>query len=170
MAGYYHPIDEDDDYVSRSHDKREAEAVQAVGEKLIELRPEQLAQLDLPESLVDAILEAKRLTSHGALRRQKQYIGKLMRQVELEPIQAKFAEWEFSSRAHLAVFHRLERWRDQLLVDDLALGELLEAYPELDMQHIRGLIRNARKEQATNKPPKSSRELFQYLRSLAEAQ
>ncbi|HPY39084.1 MAG TPA: ribosome biogenesis factor YjgA [Thiolinea sp.] len=169
MAGYYHPIDEDDDYVSRSHDKREAEAVQAVGEKLIELRPEQLAELDLPESLVDAILEAKRLTSHGALRRQKQYIGKLMRQVELEPIQAKFAEWEFSSRAHLAVFHRLERWRDQLLVDDAALGELLEAYPQLDMQHIRGLIRNARKEQTANKPPKSSRELFQYLRSLAEA-
>jgi ribosome-associated protein len=93
-----------------------------------------------------------------------------MRQVELEPIQAKFSEWEFNSRAHLAVFHRLERWRDQLLVDDGAITELLETYPELDMQHLRGLIRNARKEQATNKPPKSSRELFQYLRSLAEAQ
>jgi ribosome-associated protein len=170
MAGYYHPIDEDDDYVSRSHDKREAEAVQAWGEKLITLRVEQLEQLDLPESLVDAVLEAKRLSSHGALRRQKQYIGKLMRQVELEPIQAKFSEWEFNSRAHLAVFHRLERWRDQLLVDDGAITELLEVYPELDMQHLRGLIRNARKEQATNKPPKSSRELFQYLRSLAEAQ
>ncbi|TXH78272.1 MAG: DUF615 domain-containing protein [Thiothrix sp.] len=170
MAGYYHPIDEDDDYVSRSHDKREAEAVQAWGEKLITLRVEQLEQLDLPESLVDAVLEAKRLSSHGALRRQKQYIGKLMRQVELEPIQAKFSEWEFNSRAHLAVFHRLERWRDQLLVDDGAITELLAVYPELDMQHLRGLIRNARKEQATNKPPKSSRELFQYLRSLAEAQ
>lgn len=169
MAGYYHPIDEDDDYVSRSHDKREAEAAQVLGEKLIELRPEQLKELGLPERLVDAVLEAKRLNNHGALRRQKQYIGKLMRQEELEPIQAKFAEWEFNSRAHLAVFHRLERWRDQLILDDAALGELLEAYPAVDMQHLRGLIRNARKEQAANKPPKSSRELFQYLRSLAEA-
>lgn len=169
MAGYYHPIDEDDDYVSRTHDKREAEEAQDIGEQLIELRLEQLKELALPESLFDAVLEAKRLTSHGALRRQKQYIGKLMRQVELEPIQAKFAEWEFNSRAHLAVFHRLERWRDQLLVDDAVLGELLETYPALDMQHIRGLIRNARKEQTANKPPKSSRELFQYLRSLAEA-
>lgn len=170
MAGYYHPVDEDDDYVSRSHDKREAEEAQVLGEKLINLRPEQLAQLDLPERLVDAVLEAKRLNNHGALRRQKQYIGKLMRQVELEPIQAKFAEWEFSSRAHLAVFHRLERLRDQLLLDDTALSELFEAYPQLDRQHLRGLIRNARKEQAMNKPPKSSRELFQYLRSLVEAE
>ncbi|TXH67326.1 MAG: DUF615 domain-containing protein [Thiothrix sp.] len=170
MAGYYHPIDEDSDYVSRSHDKREAEAAQALGEKLIELRPEQLKQLDIPERLVDAVLEAKRLNNHGALRRQKQYIGKLMRQVELEPIQAKFAEWEFNSKAHLAVFHRLERWRDQLLVDDAVLEELLEAYPALDMQHVRGLVRNARKEQAANKPPKSSRELFQYLRNLVETQ
>lgn len=170
MAGYYHPIDEDDDYVSRSHDKREAEAAQELGEKLIELRPEQLKQLDIPERLVEAVLEAKRLNNHGALRRQKQYIGKLMRQVELEPIQAKFAEWEFSSKAQLAIFHRLERWRDQLLVDDSVLEELLEAYPSLDRQHIRGLVRNARKEQAASKPPKSSRELFQYLRSLAEAQ
>lgn len=169
MAGYYHPVDEDDDYVSRTHDKREAEEAQALGEKLIDLRLEQLTQLDLPERLVDAVLEAKRLNSHGALRRQKQYIGKLMRQVELEPIQAKFAEWGFSSRAHLAVFHRLERLRDQLLLDDSALGELLETYPNLDMQHVRGLIRNARKEQTSHKPPKSSRELFQYLRTLAEA-
>ena len=168
MAGYYHPIDEDDDYVSRTHDKREAEAAQALGEKLIGLRPEQLNQLDLPERLVDAVVEAKRLTNHGALRRQKQYIGKLMRQVELEPIQAKFAEWEFSSRTQLALFHRLEQWCDQLLVNDEKVGELLTIYPHMDTQHIRTLIRNARKEQATNKPPKSSRELYQYLRTLAD--
>ena len=168
MAGYYHPIDEDDDYISRSQDKREAEAAQVLGEKLIELRPEQLKQLDIPERLIEAVLEAKRLSSHGALRRQKQYIGKLMRQVELEPIEAKFAEWEFSSRTQLALFHRLEQWRDQLLADDAKVGELLVTYPHTDVQHVRALIRNARKDLAANKPPKYSRELYQYLRTLTE--
>lgn len=159
--------DEEDDYISRSHDKRAAEAAQALGERLIQLRVEQLDQLDLPEKLYDAILEAKRLTANGAIRRQRQFIGKLMRDVEPEPIEAKFAEWDFGSRMEMAKFHRLEQWRDRLLANDEAVGELMQDYPALDMQHVRNLIRNARKEQAANKPPKSSRELFQYLKSLA---
>ncbi|WP_246499582.1 ribosome biogenesis factor YjgA [Thiothrix unzii] len=160
--------DEDDDFISRSQVKREAEAAQVVGERLITLRQEQLEQLDLPEKLYDAVILAKRLDSNGAIRRQKQYIGKIMRTIELEPIQAQLDDWDGRNRADNARFHQLERWRERLLVDDNALGDLMKTYPELDMQHIRTLIRNARKEQAASKPPKSSRELFQYLRTLAD--
>lgn len=160
--------DEDDDFISRSQVKREAEAAQVVGERLITLRQEQLEQLDLPEKLYDAVILAKRLDSNGAIRRQKQYIGKIMRTIELEPIQAQLDDWDGRNRADNAKFHQLERWRERLLVDDNALGDLMKTYPELDMQHTRTLIRNARKEQAASKPPKSSRELFQYLRTLAD--
>lgn len=160
--------DEFDDYVSKSHFKREAEAVQEIGERLIDLSVDKLNQLDLPENLMDAVLLAKRLTAHGALRRQRQYIGKLMRRIDPEPIQAKFEEWERTSRSQLARFHQLERWRERLLADEQAVGALMETYPALDIQRVRSLVRNAKKEQAANKPPKSSRELFQYLRELAE--
>ena len=158
--------DQEDDFVSKSQLKREMEAVQAIGERLITLKPEQLQQLDLPDTLRDAVELAKRITSHGALRRQKQYIGKLMRNIEIEPIEAKCAEWERGNRAQTAKLHQLERWRERLLADDKALGELIEAYPQADVQHLRTLMRNAKKEQAANKPPKSSRELFKVLRDL----
>jgi ribosome-associated protein len=161
--------DEDDGIISKSQIKREAEAAQVVGERLITLRQEQLEQLDLPEKLYEAVILAKRLDSNGAIRRQKQYIGKIMRTIELEPIQAQLDDWDGRNRADNAKFHQLERWRERLLVDDNALGDLMKTYPELDMQHTRTLIRNARKEQAASKPPKSSRELFQYLRTLADA-
>lgn len=158
--------DQEDDFVSKSQLKREMEAVQAIGERLITLKPEQLQQLDLPDTLRDAVELAKRITSHGALRRQKQYIGKLMRNIEIEPIEAKFAEWERGNRAQTAKLHQLERWRERLLADDKALGELIEVYPQADVQHLRTLMRNAKKEQTVNKPPKSSRELFKVLRDL----
>ncbi len=158
--------DQEDDFVSKSQLKREMEAVQAIGERLITLKPEQLQQLDLPDTLRDAVELAKRITSHGALRRQKQYIGKLMRNIEIEPIEAKFAEWERGNRAQTAKLHQLERWRERLLADDKALGELIEVYPQADVQHLRTLMRNAKKEQTANKPPKSSRELFKVLRDL----
>ena len=158
--------DQEDDFVSKSQLKREMEAVQAIGERLITLKPEQLQQLDLPDTLRDAVELAKRITSHGALRRQKQYIGKLMRNIEIEPIEAKFAEWERGNRAQTAKLHQLERWRERLLADDKALGELIEVYPQADVQHLRTLMRNAKKEQTASKPPKSSRELFKVLRDL----
>ncbi|MDD5391945.1 MAG: ribosome biogenesis factor YjgA [Thiothrix sp.] len=161
--------DQDDDFISKSQIKREAEAAQVIGERLIALRQEQIEQLDLPEKLYDAVMEARRLTSNGAIRRQKQYIGKIMRNVELEPIQTKLDDWDGSNRADAAKFHQLERWRDRVLVDDNAIGELMQEYPALDVQHLRTLIRNARKEQAAGKPPKSNREIFKLLRALAES-
>ncbi len=167
MSDYNVDYDNDDeDFISRTQIKREAEAAQDLGEKLIGLRQSQLDEMALPERLYDAIMEAKRLTSNGAIRRQKQFIGKLMRQVELEPIEAKFAEWERAHRSQAAKLHQFEHWRDRLLADDKAIGELLQTYPHADIQHLRTLIRNANKEKLANKPPKSSRELFKVLRDL----
>lgn len=164
-----HYTDDDefeDDYVSKSEIKREAEAAQVLGERLITLRQEQLEQMDLSETLYDAVMLARRLTAHGAIRRQKQYIGKLMRNEELEPIQAKFDEWDRAARGQNAKFHQLERWRDRLLADDDAIGELMQQFSNVDVQRLRTLIRNVRKEQAAGKPPKSSRDLFKLLREL----
>lgn len=158
--------DEEDDYISRSHFKREAEAMQALGERLITLRKEQLDQLDLSEKLYDSILLAQRLTANGAIRRQRQFIGKLMRTEILEPIEAKLAEWDRGGKAETARLHRLERWRDRLISDENMLGEWLKEYPETDTQRMRSLIRNAHKEKEINAPPKSSRELFKLLREI----
>ena len=164
----YQNDDDEDDYISRSHFKREAEAAQDLGERLITLRVEQLDQLDLSEKLYDSILLAQRLTANGAIRRQRQFIGKLMRTEIVEPIEAKLAEWDRGSKAETARLHRLERWRDRLIADDKALGEWFKEYADTDVQRMRSLIRNAQKESELKKPPKSSRELFKLLREITD--
>jgi ribosome-associated protein len=156
--------------ISRSQRKRDVEALQEIGERLVTLNASQLGQLGLPDNLREAVKEAKRLTANGAIRRQKQYIGKLMRNVDPEQIQAKFAEWDGKSREQAAKFHQLERWRDRLLADDKVISELVLAHPRADVQRLRTLIRNAHKEEAAARPPKSSRELFKELRLLMLAE
>lgn len=156
----------DQEEISRSQRKRDVEVLQEIGERLVTLNASQLGQLNLPDNLRDAVKEAKRLTANGAIRRQKQYIGKLMRNIDPTSIVAKFAEWDGSSREQAAKFHQLERWRDRLLADDQAISDLVLAHPRVDVQRMRTLIRNAHKELAAGRPPKSSRELFKELRLL----
>ncbi len=157
---------QDEEELSRSQRKREVEALQEIGERLVTLGASQLGQLGLPDNLREAVREAKRLTANGAIRRQKQYIGKIMRKVDPTQILAKFAEWDGTSRDQAAKFHQLERWREKLLADDKAISALVLAHPNADVQRLRTLIRNAHKEEAAGKPPKSSRELFKELRQL----
>lgn len=153
---------------SKSQLKREAESQQAIGRKLVELPKEKLAKLDLPEALLDAIAEAKRITANGAIRRQMQYIGRLMRDIDVTPIVDQLARWEGKHNEENARFHALERWRERLLSDTQAVSDFLMRYPHADSQQLRTLIRNAQKETAANKPPKSSRELFQLIRQVSE--
>lgn len=155
---------EDPDYVSKSQRKRDVEALQDMGAALVKLSTDRVKKLDLPENLRTAVLECQRITSHGALRRQMQYIGKLMRGLDAEPIAEQLAEVRGESNIAKARFHGLERWRTRLLEDDDALTEWLTAHPASDAQQLRQLIRNARKEAELGKPPKSSRELFRLLR------
>ena len=150
--------------VSKTQLKQQMLELQELGETLAELPKEKLKQLDLPENLRDALLEAKRITAHGGRRRQLQYIGKLMRSIDPAPIQTKLDQWNGNHAEETARLHRLENWRQRLIDDDAALSELLTQHPDFDVQQLRTLIRNARKESQLQKPPKSSRELFRLLR------
>jgi ribosome-associated protein len=152
--------------LSKTKIKQQMHDLQDIGEQLIALNAEQLAELDLPERLLDAIREMKKISKFGAQKRQRQFIGKLMREVETAPIVAKLAIWNGTSHQHTAWLHQLERWRDRLLENDAALTELLATHPHADAQHLRALIRNTHKEKELNKPPRSYREIFQILREI----
>ncbi len=151
---------------SKTKVKQQMHDLRDVGEQLVALNNGQLNELDLPERLLDAIREMKRINKFGAQRRQIQYIGKLMREVDAAPIIAKLEAWNGTSREHSAHLHELEQWRERLLESDAALTELLAAHPDTDTQHLRALIRNAHKEKELDKPPKSFREIFQVLKEI----
>ncbi len=149
---------------SKTKIKKQMHELQDLGEELVELSKEQLAKLDLPETLYLAIREMSRINKFGARRRQMQYIGKLMRDVDTAPINAKLDIWKGTSQQHIGYMHQVERWRERLLESDTALTELLTAYPDTDVQRLRTLIRNAHKERESGKPGKNYREIFQILR------
>jgi len=153
---------------SKSQRKREANALQGLGKQLVDLSKDRLEKMDLPDALRAEVLEAKRITSHGAIRRQMQLIGKLMREVDAESIAAQLAEIRGESDAAKAAFHALEQWRDRLLNDDQAVTQWLARHPGTDAQQLRQFIRNSRRESAEGKPPKSSRALFRMLREISE--
>jgi ribosome-associated protein len=154
---------------SKSQLKREMQALQELGERLVDLSAERFARLRLPEALAQAVVTARGIHQHGARKRQLQYIGKLMREVDAAPIQQQLDDIEGQSQQATLALHRVERWRDALLTQgDDSLAALLAEYPQADRQHLRQLLRNAHKEQAENKAPKSSRILFRYLRELLE--
>ncbi len=160
---------DDENWVSRSQKKRDVEALQDIGVRLVELKPDQLEKIDISDTLREAIIEAKRLTSRSAIRRHMQYIGKLMRNEDGEEIQAAIDRFDVTTQAHNQVFHKLEKWRDRLINNEKGmLDVILTEYPQTDMQHLRQLVRNAQKEQSQNKPPAATRKLFKYLRELEE--
>lgn len=168
-----HPPYEDEDeeiiYVSKSQLKRESHALQAMGEELVELSAAKLAKIPMPDELAEAVALARKIKARGGRKRQLQYIGKIMRSIDATPIEQALADLKNTAGKEAAKFHRLEQWRDRLVDEgDAALGDLLEAFPDADRQHLRQLIRNAQREAAKNKPPKSAREIFRYLRNLAE--
>lgn len=164
------PADEDDfpEPPSKSSRKREMQALQDLGEQLVALSPERLKKVPLPESLYEAIRAAQGFKME-ARRRQLQYIGKLMRKIDPEPIQTQLEIFAGNSAAEVAKMHRLERLREQLLEDEQVIGTIAETWPEADLQYLRTLRRNALKEREAARPPKSFREIFRVLRELQEA-
>lgn len=154
------------DRPSKSQKKRDMHALQDMGETLASLSAERLSKVPLPERLRDAVEECRRITKHEARRRQLQYIGKLMRDVDPEPIRAALDIILGLSKAEVARQHRLERLRERLLEDEGVLGEIATAYPGADLQHLRNLRRNAIKDREAAKPPRAFREIFQILREL----
>jgi ribosome-associated protein len=154
---------------SKTEMKRQSDALQALGHELVDQPRDRVKRVPMPEDVRDAILECQNIKNHEGRRRQLQFVGKKMRSLteeEVAVIQRTIEGWKGASKADTAALHALERRRDKLLADDQALTNLLAEHPELDAQHLRTLIRNARKEQAENKPPKAYREIFQILKEL----
>ncbi|PTQ81356.1 ribosome-associated protein [Nitrosospira multiformis] len=156
---------------SKTKRKKEMHALQDIGESLVQLDSKRLIELGLSDTLMEAVLEAKRIRKHGALRRQMQLIGKLMRDVDAELIRKKLDLWGNPSAESTARLHQLERWRERLMADEQmqALNELGQKYPTADLQQLRTLARNAAKEKLANKAPKSFRALFHELQKIIPA-
>jgi ribosome-associated protein len=157
------------DRPSKSQLKRDMTALQKLGAELIAEPRERVKRVPMPEDVRDAILQCQQITDHEGRRRQLQYVGKKMRTLEDEEvalIRKTIDSWKQPSRAETAALHAIERRRDKLLADDGALTDLRAQYPDLDVQQMRTMIRNARREQAENKPPKAYREIFQALKQL----
>jgi ribosome-associated protein len=156
--------DEVIDYKSKTQKKREAEGLQKLGEKLVKLSNQQLEDIDMPEEIREAVEFAGTLKSHGARRRQMQYIGTLMRKIDPGTIQEAIGDIEEGGYRKAQAFKETEKWRDELIAGNKGLMEdILDKYPAADRQQLSQLIRNAIKEKEKNKPPKLSRILFRYL-------
>jgi ribosome-associated protein len=160
---------DDDLPPSKSQVKRDCDALQKLGEELLELKQSELDAMDLPEALNDALRTARKIQSRGGLKRQRQYIGKVMRQIDNEAVKKQVEQVRHKHDTNTVQFRKTEQWRDRLLVDDKnALNEIIEAHPDIDRQHINQLIRQAKRELQEEKPPTSSRKLFKYLRDLQD--
>jgi ribosome-associated protein len=157
-----------DEGPSKSARKREMTARQALGEALCNLSDKELARIPVEdEDLLAAIRESARIRHHSAQRRHRQYIGKLMRRIDPEPLQAALDALYESRQSDAKKFQHLETLRDQLLREgDKALPAVLELFPGAERQQLRQLIREAQRELAADKPPAASRRLFRYLREL----
>ena len=164
--------DEDDEiiWVSKSENKRDAEELKQLGAEMVELGKNALDKIPLDDDLRAAIELAQRIKKEGR-RRQMQLIGKLLRQRDVEPIRQALDKLKNRHNQQVAFFHKLEHIRDRLIAEgDDAVPEVLNLWPNADRQQLRSLIRNAQKERDGNKPPKSARLIFQYLRELSEAE
>jgi ribosome-associated protein len=154
---------------SKSQLKRDSEDLKELGEALIKMSPAERARVPLPEAIDAAIELAQRITSHGAMRRQVQYLGKLLRETDAAPIRAAVEAIRHTGLQSAAHFQRLERWRDRLLAEgDPAISEFLEVFPAADRNQLRQLVRAATKESTDGAPPKSARALFRLLREFSE--
>jgi len=155
-----------DDLPSKTKRKQAMHELQALGAALVALPQGQLAALGLPAELAEAVAEAQRITSREGRRRQLQYIGRVMRELDPAPIRAGLERIAGRSAEDSARHRRLEQWRARLLEDDAALTDFASTHPTTDLQALRALIRNARREQDEGRPPRAFREIYRVLREV----
>jgi ribosome-associated protein len=155
--------------ISKSQKKREADRLKKIGVELIALPANKLDSLSLPTNLRQAIVDAKAIKSHGAMRRQAQLIGKLMRAADNEAILVAYEELMAEGSAKTALFHELEQWRDRLINDSKeALTDFIDAYPEANVQQLRQLVKKAIDEKTTDTHVGASKALFRFLKACSE--
>ena len=167
-----HPIELEDEELppSKSQRKRDALALQDLGERLVGLPPARLGRLGLSERLIAAVEETRQITSHSARKRQVRWLAKVIASEDTEQVQQLLQTMDAKHDADNHRFHAVERWRQRLLDEgDAALPDLVDRYPRADRQQLRTLIRAAQKERDQEKPPAAARKLFRYLRELDEA-
>ena len=158
-------IEQEDDWVSKTQHKKQCEELQKLGDRLIKLQAHELEQMHLPEKLAAAVAEARRLNARSGLKRQRQYIGKIMREIDSDSVRTQLEYIRHKNDASNAGFKKTENWRDRLLSDDHdALTDILNQYPDIDRQHLNQLVRQAKKEASQDKPPAAARKLFKYIR------
>lgn len=160
------PMTENRPY-SKTRKKQEMQTLQETGERLVRLPVERLRRFDLPDNLLQAILEAKRITAHGGLRRQLRYIGKLMRGVDMDVLTRNLDALTTTTGDQDRLLHATERWRERLLTEEGAITELLQHYPAADAQQLRTLVRNIKNEPA-GRPSRYRRTLFRLLHALLQ--
>lgn len=159
-----------DNEKSKTQVKKELQALRDLGKELISLPKREMDKLDLPEELREAIDDAQSM-SKGALKRQTGFIGGLIAELDHAGIERQLALLKQPHQGQVKQFHQLESWRDRLLAgDDEVYGELIAAFEDFDVQHVRQLVRNAAREARQNKPPKAARQVFQYLQDLQQNQ
>ena len=171
-----HPLDEFGELIravrpNKTLLKIECDEMQEMGDELIALKTDDLDKIHLPEDLEKAINEARKMTSRSSLKRQRQFIGKLIRSLDHEAISAQLNKVKHAHDTGTASFKKTELLRDKLLANDNnALTEIINIYPDIDRQHINQLVRQALLEKKNEKPPAAARKLFKYLREIEENQ
>jgi ribosome-associated protein len=168
MQNQYEDDEEEDFGPSKSEIKRRLDTLQHLGGEMTSFSDEQLRRIDLPEDVFEAIVDYRRMKSFGAKRRQLQLIGKRMRDMDPDAVREAIDRIKGDSRAAVALHHRCESLRDQMIADDRAVTKFIDDEPQADIPRVRTLVRAARKERDAGKPPKSSRELYRYLHELLE--
>lgn len=152
--------------ISKTRRKHEMQALQDLGAELVGLDAKRLASLELPERLFDAIALARTITRHEAKRRQMQYIGRLMRDIDADPVRRALADWGQGPRRERERFARLERWRDRVLDEPEGVDAFVSAHPDASRETLARLVADTRLERARGAPPQKSRALFRELKRI----
>lgn len=156
---------------SKSQLKRDSLHLTDVGEEILKLKAEDRHSLELPDEIEEAFVTALKIKSRSGLKRQRQYIGKLLRSIDSEDIESRLRKIQHSHDTNTAHFKRLEKWRDELIENNKdTLNEVITRFPQVDRQHLNQIIRAAHQEKKQDKAPAASRKLFKYLRQLEESQ
>lgn len=159
---------QDDEFISKTQRKRQMHDLQAVGAALTKLSNEQLARLTLPENLREAVQAARRFNKHEAIRRQLQYIGKLMRDIDVGPIAEQLAALQSPTKRDTALFHRAEQWRTDILAGKEGIARFVKEFPDADGHKLQALVEATKAERAASKAPKHFRELFHAINTILQ--
>lgn len=158
----------DENLISKTRRKRQAHDLQDLGKALTRLRADQLARIEMPDDLREAVTDCRAMTKHEAIRRQLQYIGRIMRDMDCAPIAAQLGALHAPSHLQTALFHRAERWREDLLADPSAVARFTMEFPEADPRRLRDLAEAAIEERRAERPPRRYRELFQAINAILQ--